>query len=85
LHASAVGAPLLLLHGTADGAGDSTGGSELTAFANAGPFVTALQQHAKPVENKYFDGAGHNGLFIDTRQHEETEQLVAAFLRKELP
>jgi alpha-beta hydrolase superfamily lysophospholipase len=82
--ASAVSAPLLLLHGTADGPGDGSRGNERTAFANVGPFVAALQKYEKPFEKKYFDGAGHNGLFTDEKQHDETVKLVAAFLRKEL-
>ena len=82
--APAVSAPLLLLHGTADGATDGGGGGAATAFDNAQKFEAALREAGKPVEKKYFDGARHNGLFADAKQYDETVRIVAAFLRKEL-
>jgi dienelactone hydrolase len=82
--APAVNAPLLLLHGMADGPADGTGGNEVTAFDKALEFESALRKENKPVEVNYFDGAHHNSLFTDAKQYDETVRLVAAFLRRRL-
>jgi dienelactone hydrolase len=78
-----VSAPLLLLHGKADGTGGD-GGNAVTAFDNAVKFETALREAKKPYEYRYFEGSNHIALFTDAKQHDETVRVVAAFLRKEL-
>jgi dienelactone hydrolase len=79
--AGAVSAPLLLLHGKADSPAD--GGSERTAVHRAQEFEDALRRKEKQVEAVYFDG-GHNGLFADSKQYDESVRLIAAFLRENL-
>ena len=79
--AGAVSAPLLLLHGKADSPTD--GGSERTAVDRARKFEDALRREGKPVKAVYFDG-GHNGLFADAKQYDESVRLIAAFLREYL-
>ena len=79
--AGAVSAPLLLLHGKADSPTD--GGSERTAVDRARKFEDALRREGKPVKAVYFDG-GHNGLFADAKQYDESVRLIAAFLKEYL-
>ena len=76
-----VSAPLLLLHGKADSPAD--GGSERTAVIRAQEFEDALRRNDKLVKAVYFDG-GHNGLFTDAKQYDESVRLIAAFLRENL-
>jgi len=81
--APAVNARLLLLHGMADGPADG-GGSDAHEFDRALKFEAALRGAGRPVEFKYFDGAGHSSLFTNPAQYDETVRRVAAFLRKHL-
>jgi hypothetical protein len=82
--APAVNAPLLPLHGTAEGPADGTGGNEVTAFDNAPKFESGVRKESKPVQVNYFDGAHHNSLFTDAKQYDETVRFVAALLRRRL-
>src|SRR5262245_52246973 len=82
--APSVSAPLLQLHGTADGPTRGEGGTEYHKIEQARKFEGALRQANKPYKAVHFDGSGHNSLFTDAKQYDETVQLVAKFLRDHL-
>jgi dipeptidyl aminopeptidase/acylaminoacyl peptidase len=82
--APSVSAPLLQLHGTADGPARGEGGNEYHAIEQARKFEGALRQANKPYKAVHFDGSGHSSLFTDAKQYDETVQLVAKFLREHL-
>jgi alpha-beta hydrolase superfamily lysophospholipase len=73
--------PVLILHGTEDGPGE--GGSEMTTFARARSFATALVHAGTPAEVEYFEGARHSGIFKSAEQRARSIHLVAAFLRRQ--
>lgn len=78
--ASEIKVPVLLLHGSADSPLD--GGSAVTNVQMARDFESALRRAGKPVDAKYYDGAGHNALFTDLNQfHDEVAQIIA-FLQR---
>jgi len=80
--AGRVKAPILILHGTADGAAD--GGSEFTNVQRARDFEAALRRAGKPVEAMYYEGGGHNGIFTSATQHDDEVKRMVAFLRRRL-
>ena len=80
--AAALGAPLLLLHGTADGPAD--GGSATTAVGKARAFEAAVRSAGGQVEAKYYAGAGHNALFTDPLQYQDELQRLKAFVARVL-
>lgn len=77
--AADVPVPVLLLHGVADGPAD--GGSAFTSIATVRQFEAALRAANKKVEAKFYDKGGHNGLFSDSAQFEDTVRRTCAFLR----
>ncbi len=78
--AAEVEVPILLLHGTADGPADGGGGSALTDIAVARQFEAALRASHKPIEVKYYSGSGHNAIFSDSTQFEDTARRVVSFV-----
>lgn len=78
--ASEVSASVLLLHGTADTPDD--GGSTFTNIEIARGFETALRTAKKDIEVKYYKGSGHNALFSNSAQFDDTVRRVSDFLRK---
>jgi dienelactone hydrolase len=78
--ASQVKAPVLLLHGTADGPAD--GGSAMTSVERARDFEAALRRAGKPVEAWYYEGAGHNGIFTSPTQYEDEVRRMVSFFRQ---
>lgn len=74
--------PMLILHGTADGAAD--GGSVNTQVALAREFEAALRRNGKPVEAHYYEGGGHNTFFTNATQHHDELKTMIAFLRRHL-
>jgi dipeptidyl aminopeptidase/acylaminoacyl peptidase len=79
---SHVNAPLLLLHGIADGPAD--GGSEMTAVARARAYEAALRKGGKTVEAHYYEHGGHNGLFTRPVQYDDEVKRMMGFLRRHL-
>ena len=77
-----VEAPVLILHGTNDNPAD--GGSAFTNIEMARKFEIALRTENKIVEVKYYEGSGHNSIFSDLKQFDDTVQRIAAFLQKNL-
>jgi len=73
---------ILMLHGTADSPAD--GGSAFTDVQMARDFEAALRRAGKPVEAKYYEGGGHNGLFASATQYDDEVQRMTAFLRQYL-
>ena len=73
-----VKAPVLILHGAADGAAD--GGSAVTDVQMARRFEAALRRAGRPVEAMYYDGAGHNGIFSNASQYDDEVKRIIAFL-----
>ena len=45
-------------------------------------FEGALKKANKTVEVKYYEGSGHNGLFTNPSQFDDTIERVSNFLRK---
>ncbi|HEV8285374.1 MAG TPA: alpha/beta fold hydrolase [Chitinophagaceae bacterium] len=72
--------PILIIHGTNDNPAD--GGSLFTNIAMARKFQAALQAAKKNVEVKYYEGSGHNALFSNSAQFNDTVQQILQFLRK---
>jgi len=73
--------PILILHGTGDTSAD--GGSSFQTVARARSFESALRAASKPVEAVYYDRAGHNGIFTDPRQLEDSVRRAAAFIARQ--
>ena len=82
--AAQVQVPLLLLHGTADGPTDGSGGSALTDITVARQFEAALRASHKPIEVNYYQGSGHNSIFIDSTQFEDTARRIASFVATQI-
>lgn len=74
--------PLLILHGTADSPAD--GGSAFTTVQMARGFEAALRRAGQPVEAKYYEGGGHNGLFSSRTQHDDEIERMVSFFRRHL-
>jgi dienelactone hydrolase len=75
--------PILILHGTADNPAD--GGSAFTNIAMARQFEAELLAERKDVEVKFYEGAGHNALFSNPAQFNDTVQQILQFLQKKFP
>ena len=75
-------APILILHGTADGPAD--GGSANTNVEMARDFELALRRSGKSVEAMYYEGGGHNSFFTNSTQHDDGVKRIIAFLRRHL-
>jgi alpha-beta hydrolase superfamily lysophospholipase len=75
--------PVLILHGTADNPSD--GGSPVTDIAMARQFEVALETVKNDVQVKYYEGAGHNSLFSDPAQLDDTVQRISRFLKNKFP
>lgn len=80
--AAEVSAPLFILHGITDNATD--GGSDFTKITMAHTFEAALRAANKDVEVKYFESGGHNSLFTNPSQFDNTIRLVVAFLKRKM-
>jgi len=72
--------PILILHGTGDTSAD--GGSPFQTVERARSFESALRAASKPVEAVYYDRAGHNGIFTDPQQREDSVRRAAAFIAR---
>jgi carboxymethylenebutenolidase len=72
--------PILILHGTGDTSAD--GGSSFQTIEKARGFESALRAAGKPIEATYYDNAGHNGIFTDPRQLEDSVRRAAAFITR---
>lgn len=75
-------APMLILHGTADGPAD--GGGVNTQVALARDFEAALRHNQKPVEAHYYEGGGHNTFFTNATQRNDELTKMIDFLRRHL-
>jgi dienelactone hydrolase len=74
--AASVRAPVLILHGDADGPAD--GGSEITNVLRARRFEAALHAAGKSVDAAYYPMSGHNGIFVDkTRWNDEVRKSMS--------
>lgn len=72
--------PVLILHGTKNDPAD--GGSALSNIEMARKFEEALRTENKKVEVKYYEGGGHNSIFSDPKQFDDTVKRISAFLQK---
>ena len=75
-----VDVPVLILHGTNDNPAD--GGSAFTNIEMVRKFEAALRTENKKVEVKYYEGSGHNSIFSDSNQFDDTVQRISIFLQK---
>jgi hypothetical protein len=71
-----------MIHGTENNPDE--GGSPLSNIEMARQFETALRTARKDIQVKYFEGSGHNALFSNSAQFDETVKLVVTFLQKKL-
>ena len=78
--AAEIRVPILMLHGTADSPVD--GGSAFTNVQMAREFELALRRAGKPVQAKYYDGAGHSAIFSDANQFHDGVARIVAFLHR---
>ena len=78
--AGELGVPTLMLHGTDDS--PAQGGSPMTAANRARAYEAALRAAGKAVESRYFEGADHGALFMDTAQRTESVSRMDEFLRR---
>lgn len=76
--AAQLSVPILILHGSGDTSAD--GGSPFQTVAKARSFEAALRAAGKPVEAVYYENAGHNGIFTDAKQFEDSVRRAAAFI-----
>jgi dienelactone hydrolase len=72
-----VNVPVLILHGTANS--EDEGGSPLSTVEMARNFESAMRRLGKPVTAVYYEGSGHNGMFINPKQFDDEVQRTAAF------
>jgi dienelactone hydrolase len=75
-------APILIMHGTADGAAD--GGGPNTRVELARDFEASLRTNNKPVETAYCEGCGHNTFFTSRSQRDDELKKMIEFLRRHL-
>lgn len=80
--AAEVKVPVLILHGTADSPAD--GGSTFTNIGMVRQYEAALRAADKKVEIKYYEESGHNAIFSDPAQLEDTVQRLSALLQTKL-
>ena len=71
--------PVLVMHGERDNSSD--GGSVMTQISRARRFDAALKRSGGTVESKYYAG-GHNSLFADSAQYNDTVHRIADFVRR---
>jgi dienelactone hydrolase len=76
--AKEVTVPVLVLHGVADSPAD--GGSPFTNVSQARDFEAAMKASNKDVKAYYFETSGHNALFTNPAQFEQTVKMVSTFL-----
>jgi carboxymethylenebutenolidase len=72
--------PILILHGTGDTSAD--GGSAFQTVEKARSFEAALRAAGKPVDVVYYENAGHNGMFTDPKQFDDSVRRAAAFIAR---
>ena len=72
--------PILILHGTADDPAD--GGSAFTNIDTVRQFVTQLRNLNKDIQVKYYEGSGHNTLFSNASQFNDTVRRISEFIQK---
>jgi dienelactone hydrolase len=70
--------PILILHGAGDTSAD--GGSPFQTPQKARSFEAALRAASKPVVAVYYENAGHNGIFVDPKQFQDSVRRIAAFV-----
>lgn len=70
--------PILILHGAGDTSAD--GGSPFQTPQKARDFEAAVRAAGKPVEAVYYEKAGHNGIFTDPKQFDDSVRRIAAFI-----
>jgi dipeptidyl aminopeptidase/acylaminoacyl peptidase len=80
--AASVKAPILILHGVADGPANA--GSTFTAVQRARDFEAALRSAGKAVDAHYYERGEHNSFFTDATQHDDEVQRMVAFFRRYL-
>ncbi|MGY3492330.1 dienelactone hydrolase family protein [Bradyrhizobium sp. USDA 4502] len=80
--ASRMTAPVLMLHGTADGPGD--GGTEFTNVEMARNFERALCAAGRPVEAVYYADGRHNDIFAHSTRYQDELKRMSAFYRQHL-
>lgn len=78
--AATLDVPILILHGAGDTSAD--GGSAFQTVQKARSFEAALRAAGKPVEAVYYENAGHNGIFTDQKQFEDSVRRAAAFIAR---
>jgi dienelactone hydrolase len=78
--ASRLGVPILILHGAGDTSAD--GGSPFQTPQKARGFEAALRAMGKPVAAVYYENAGHNGIFQDPKQFDDSVRQTVAFLSR---
>jgi dienelactone hydrolase len=76
--AAKVDVPVLILHGAMNNADE--GGSALSTVEMARNFESAMRRLGKPVTAIYYDGSGHNGIFINPKQFDDVVRRTAAFV-----
>ena len=74
-----INAAALILHGTHDNPSD--GGSAFTNIDMARKFEASLRKENKKVEVKYYEGSGHNSIFSEPKQFEDTVERIFLFLK----
>ena len=79
---SEINVPILILHGIADSPAE--GGSAFTDVSMARQFEAALRAAKKNVEVKYYEESGHNSVFTNSTQFEDTIQRISDFVRNKL-
>ena len=68
-----------MLHGAGDTSAD--GGSPFQTPQKARSFEAALRKAGKTVEAVYYENAGHNGIFTDPKQFDDSVRRIARSLR----
>ena len=76
-------APILMLHGTADGSSDD-GGAGITNIKMARDFEAKMKAADKSVEAVYYEGGHHNDIFTSPTRHRDELKRMASFLHKNL-
>lgn len=76
--AAQINVPVLILHGAANTADE--GGSALSTVEMARHFESATRRLGKPVTAIYYDGTGHNSIFINPKRLDDEVQRTAAFV-----
>jgi len=79
---SQVKAPILILHGTADGPED--GGAAVTNITMAREFEAKLRDAGKSVETAYYEGSRHNEIFTNPALYRDEVQRILEFFSRYL-